>query len=162
MTPRLTLSPLGLALAALTLACSSPSSEIAEGAPLPTFALEDLTGERVRSQDLPNRPTVVSFWATWCQPCIREIPLLKELHASPKVHLVSIALDERGRDIVQPFVTDRHLPYPVLIGNETVFQRMGGLAIPYTILLNAEGTVVEIIRGRLTKEMVEVTLGPIS
>ena len=94
---------------------------------------------------------LVNFWATWCAPCRREMPVLKELDAMG-VKVVGIALDEEGERAVAPFVERQGLGYTILLGDQAVFQRFGGLNIPYTLVLDGERRIVNYYRGPVTRE----------
>lgn len=137
---------------------TEPTRPVAVGEPLPSFELPTLDGATSGRDDLVGRPTVIAFWATWCQPCLREIPLLQELHADPRLDLVTIALDEGGATVLQPFAERRGLDYPILLGNQETFQRLGGLAIPYALVIDAQGTIVDLLRGPVVRERVEYGL----
>lgn len=127
----------------------------APGLEIPDFRLVALGGGEMTSGELDERPTVLSFWATWCQPCHEEIPLLNELEDDPRVRVVSIALDDRGERAVAPFVAERGIRYPVLLGDQEIFQRFDGFAIPYTLVLDAERRIVNLYRGPVTRADVE-------
>ncbi|MDY7092572.1 MAG: TlpA disulfide reductase family protein [Acidobacteriota bacterium] len=142
----------------LATGCGTGPATAEVGAALPSFSLESLSGETVRSADFQGRPTVISVWATWCQPCLKEIPLLQQLHADPRFRVVTIALDETGADTVAPFVEERGLSYPVLLGDQETFQSLAGFAIPHNVLVTPDGTVADIIRGLLDEERVEALL----
>lgn len=140
------------------LACSSPPP-VAVGEIAPELDLPALGGGTVSSDDLDARPTVVSFWATWCQPCYREIPVLNELAGEPEVQVVSIALDEDGAAVVAPFVEERQIRYPVLLGDEETFLRFDGFGIPHTLVLDAERRIVAVHRGPVEREVLRRELG---
>ncbi len=142
---------LGLLLGLLA-ACADPEGGVRVGAQAPSFRLEALDGGRVDSRTLAGQAVVLNFWATWCQPCRKEIPVLQELAAEGRVRVVAIALDEEGARRVRPFVEKNGIEYTVLLGNREVFQRFDGLAIPYTLVLDGEGRVVSIYRGPARRE----------
>lgn len=142
-------------------ACARPAprhEDIGEGLPIPEFQLPSLDGDTVRSTDWTGQPVVLNFWATWCGPCVREIPTLKKLHRAEGVQVVSIALDEQGASVVRPFVERHQIDYPVLLGNHAVFQRFNGSAIPYTFVLDSDLQVVEIHRGLVSARRLEKDL----
>ena len=148
-------------LVALLTACGNetrPPQRLDAGALLPDFELETLDGGQLARADLAGRPTVFAFWATWCQPCLKEIPLLEKLHADPSLDVVSIGLDEGGRQALEPFVHRRKISYPVLLGDQPTFAHFGGYTIPYTLLVNPDGTIAEIVRGPLRRQQVELAL----
>jgi thiol-disulfide isomerase/thioredoxin len=139
-------------------ACSAPPPvEVGEIAP--EFDLPTLDGGTLSFDDLEARPTVVAFWATWCQPCYKEIPVLNELAGEPGVQVVSIALDEDGASAVTPFVEEREIRYPVLLGDEETFFRFDGFGIPHTLVLDAEGRIVAVHRGPVEREVLRRELG---
>lgn len=130
------------------------------GNQMPEFSLPSLAGETVASASLAGEPTVLNFWATWCQPCLKEIPELIEL-ADQGVRVVGIALDQEGEVAVRPFVEKQGMDYTILLGNQEVFQRMGGLAIPYTLVLDASQKVISIHRGAASRADLESDLARI-
>jgi len=141
-----------LALACLALlcgmmACTEPRQPMAVGNALPTFALKNLEGETITHDRLAGKPLVLNFWATWCSPCLKEIPDLKAVAAESEVQVVGIALDEEGRRAVAPFVEAHGIPYPILLGNQEVFRRFDGFGIPYTLVVDAQQRVAKIYRG---------------
>jgi cytochrome c biogenesis protein CcmG/thiol:disulfide interchange protein DsbE len=122
---------------------------------VPDFALTSLDGTTVNGDALKGNVVVLNFWATWCQPCMSEIPELKELAATSKVKVIGIALDQEGRQAVEPFVAQHKINYTVLLGNEDIFQRFNGLGIPYTLVLDPTQRIVKIYRGPTTRESIE-------
>lgn len=105
---------------------------------------------------------VLNFWATWCAPCLKEIPDLNEVAANSKAKVVGIALDEDGMKAVKPFVDRFRINYTVLLGDQDLFQRFNGFGIPYTLVLDRSQRVVKIYRGPTTRELLEQDLKAIS
>ncbi len=152
-----------LALPALLLlaACAGDAgmpAKLRVGDPLPGFSLPALDGSQVDSGSLAGKPVVLNFWATWCQPCLREIPELVALAADDRLEVVGIALDEEGAGVVQPFVQSHGMRYTILLGDQQVFLAMGGIAIPYTLVLDRSLRVVNVYRGPATRDDVEQDL----
>ena len=143
---------------AMSLGCSAvdqSSGSIVTGARVPGFALKSLDGATVTNNTLEGEIVVLNFWATWCAPCVKEIPDLKEVAASSKAKVVGIALDEDGEKAVKPFVDRFSINYTVLLGDQDLFQRFNGFGIPYTLVLDRSQRVVKIYRGPTTRELLE-------
>ena len=146
----------GFGIIVLLAACGSePPRRLTVGSHLPEFALPSLAGEKVESATLAGKPMVLNFWATWCLPCLKEIPGLIELAADDGLQVVGIALDLEGEKAVRPFVERHGMDYTILLGDQEIFQRMGGLSIPYTVILDAGQRVVSIYRGPATRSDIE-------
>lgn len=141
-------------------ACSDVGNpeDVTVGNHAPTFSLKALDGSTVTSDSLKGNPVVLNFWATWCQPCLSEIPELKELASTSKVKIVGIALDEDGVKTIKPFVEKNGINYPVLVGDQEVFQRFNGVGIPYTLVLDSSQRIIKIYRGPTTKAALEQDL----
>ncbi len=139
------------------LACGGTTvpAEVVLGSEAPDFELTALDGTTVDSLSLAGRPVVINFWATWCMPCRKEIPELRQLAAESEVQVVGIALDEGGAESVRPFVEEHGIDYLVLLGNQKVFKRFNGYTIPYTLLLGADREILGIYRGPTTREAIE-------
>jgi len=130
---------------------------------LPEIQLPGSDGKVHRLTDWKGKPLVVNFWATWCDPCRREIPLLQALrreHAADGLEIVGIAVDYPAE--VQKYVGDHEIDYPVLIGDQ------GGLAavsafgmetvLPFSVFADREGNVVTLKVGELHKDEAELIL----
>lgn len=155
---------LGLAVLLATLvACSTPEPRgVKIGQRVPDFEIAGLDGDPVESLSLEGQPIVVNFWATWCQPCKKEIPVLQELHDSQRVRVLGIALDEDREQTVAPFVEEWQISYPVAFGDQDLFRRYGGFGIPYTLVLDASWQLVDIYRGPVTLGDIEEDLALIA
>ena len=150
-----------LLLVALVLAGCGGSggvTRLAVGGQVPEFSLPSLAGQEVASGSLQGKTVVLNFWATWCQPCLKEIPELEQLAADDRLEVVGIALDEEGERAVRPFVERHGMSYTILLGNQEVFHRMGGFSIPYTLVLDPSQQVVNIYRGPAKRADIEEDL----
>ena len=153
---------LGLLLAGLLLivlqSCAPRApSALSVGDPFPDFRLRGLDGQTLSSRwarDL-NRPVIVNFWATWCGPCIHEIPTLNALFGSDAVTVVAVSLDEVGPEDVRAFVSREGIDYPVALDGMSLFQRLGGRVVPFTLVLDAELRLVKAHRGLVSKHTLE-------
>lgn len=152
----------GLFVLALSLSgcgTSEPDpASVVVGSQAPSFSLTSLDGTTVKSSALKGSVVVLNFWATWCQPCMSEIPELKQLAVGSKVKVIGIALDEDGVKTIKPFVASNNINYTVLVGDQEVFQRFNGIGIPYTLVLDPSQRIVKIYRGPTTKAAIEQDL----
>ncbi|HEU4390063.1 MAG TPA: TlpA disulfide reductase family protein, partial [Blastocatellia bacterium] len=81
------------------------------GGAAPGFSLKSLDGETVTSKSLEGNVVVLNFWATWCAPCLKEIPDLNQVASRSDVTVVGIALDEDGVKTVRRFVEQHRVNY---------------------------------------------------
>jgi thiol-disulfide isomerase/thioredoxin len=132
-------------------------------ATLPEFSLANLTGEQQSIQSWPGKPLLINFWATWCGPCLREIPMLKELQTSrPDLQVVGIAIDKP--DLVTKFAGDMQFNYPILVGQNEAWAAAGALgvniyALPFTIFTGSDGSILGVHTGELHAEHLELFEG---
>ncbi len=130
-------------------------TDIGIGKAIPAFELPALGGDQVSSRSYLGKPVVLNFWATWCDPCVKEIPTRKAIHRDFPANVVTIAIDEGGESIVRPFVEKHGIDYPVLIGDTELFRRYNGSAVPYTLVLDATHKIVSMHRGFVSMRTIE-------
>lgn len=142
--------------------CSSAQAvnpeDVVVGNTIPDFSVKSLDGKTIDKASLKGHPVVLNFWASWCTPCMAEIPELKELAESSKAKIVGIALDETGLETVKPFVAAHQINYTVGVGTQDLFQQFNGVGIPYTLVLDPSQQIVKIYRGPTTRASLEADL----
>lgn len=114
--------------------------------PLPEFSEAALDGTTLHSESLKGKLTIVNFWATWCGPCIIEIPDLVTLYdewSERPFEIIGVSMDPEGFELVEPFAADYQMTYPIIIDEGALAEAFGGVyALPTTFLVDASGTVV--------------------
>ena len=100
----------------------------------------DMNGERVLLKNFvkPDTPVVLNLWATWCPPCLRELPSLYELGLNEDISVITVAVD-RQSDTVDAFLTENHLPTLVVLSDpmgEIVREAFGVKSYPVTFILD--------------------------
>lgn len=155
------LLPAAPVLALVLAGCPSgpPPAKPTALAVAPDFELEDLSGATVRFADTAGSVRLVNFWATWCAPCREEIPYFKEFETKygPKgFKVVGIAMDDEGLPVVKPFVDEMGMNYLVLLGNEEIGDRFGGLVgYPTTFLVGRDGAILKKWPGAAPRRVFE-------
>ena len=130
------------------------------GQPAPAWKLKDPDGREVSSDQFKGKVVIVDFWATWCQPCISEIPGYIELqkkYGPAGLVIVGVAYREfTGPATVKKFAQDKGMNYAVVIGDETIAEAFGGIeGIPSTFLINRDGRIVHHKLGAMPHEEYE-------
>ncbi len=111
---------------------------------MPELRFEDAAGNTLALADLKGKPVLLNLWATWCAPCVVEMPLLDELatELGDEVKVLTISQDIRGAEVVTPFFAERNFenlePWLDPEADLAVQFTQGGL-MPTTILFDAEG-----------------------
>ena len=124
-----------------------PPGSLVVGAPAIEFELPALDGTRLARSSLAGRVQVINFWAPWCAPCRREIPVLQALReefGSERVEVLGIALDEP--EAVGKYVKEMGIDYPILLASMSDFGLMRAYgndrdALPFTVIVDAQGRV---------------------
>jgi len=140
------LATLCLALAVGLAGCGETSSEQGGAAELaPDFALKSLTGQSVQLSDHRGKTVIIDFWATWCPPCVFQVPELNKLHAAHEqagdVVVIGVAVDVEGASVVSPWAEEHGIEYIVAIGDEKLATRFGALGFPTLVVVAPDGSI---------------------
>lgn len=123
---------------------------------------DSLTGELQSLQAYKGKPLVLNFWATWCPPCVKEMPELEDLSQKyPEVQFVGLAIDTQRN--VKRFLEQVPVSYSIYVTGHRGVQIMKNLGnraggIPYTLILHADGSVAEQVVGQINPSDLEQVL----
>lgn len=126
------------------------------------LVLPDLDGAAQRLDQWQGRPIVVNFWATWCAPCVKEMPELQSLHEKyPGIQFVGIGVDKVEN--MRQFLQKVPVSYPLLVmdaGAIDLLRQLGNPAggLPFTLILQADGEVNRKILGQIRMDDLDRTL----
>lgn len=161
LRPRATLQPSSAAV--LPARASLPARARTIPLVLPELTLPDAKGVNHRLSDWAGHPLVVNFWATWCEPCRREVPLLITLRHERAAHglaIVGIAIDFRAA--VVKYASAAAIDYPLLIGENAGLKTVDAfgmdLVFPFTVFADRQGRVVAVKVGELHRDEADFIL----
>ncbi|MGJ8619071.1 MAG: TlpA disulfide reductase family protein [Methylophilaceae bacterium] len=128
------------------------------------MSLPDENGQQQAISQWQGKIIVLNFWATWCPPCREEMPELSALNTEwqdKNVVVLGIALDEIG--LIKEFDEENDISYPLLAAEENganLAFKLGNdkSALPYTVIIKADGTIAKTYFGRISKALLEETL----
>jgi thiol-disulfide isomerase/thioredoxin len=136
---------------------------------IPPFKLADRDGQmRSLKDDWAGKSLIVNFWATWCAPCRREIPLLKQIareRAGENFQVIGIAVD--FRDKVIAYADEMKIGYPMLIGEQEALDAaaafgVDAVGLPFTIFTDSKGRVITLHMGELTAAEADLILNAVA
>ena len=125
-------------------AADSESSVATVGKAAPNFELQNLDGQSISLSSLKGRPVLVNFWATWCSPCVSEMPYIQEIHEDwSDSGLMVLAINTGGSaSEVEQFLQEHNLSLPVLLDTKNVVAPKYGIRyIPTTFFIDKDGIV---------------------
>ena len=121
------------------------------GHPAPDFTLRNLQGNLEGLVDHKDKVIILNFWATWCAPCLEEMPAFEKLYRryrSQGLTVLAVSLDKGDFSKVQGFVDSNNLTFPVLIDSDGVAEKLyPSFTIPFTYVIDKEGRVAARVDG---------------
>ena len=136
---------------------SQPAPQV--GQPAPDFTLNDSAGSPVKLSGYKGKVVLLDFWATWCTGCKVEIPWYVEFqnkYRNDGLVAIGVSMDDDGWKSVKPFLEEHKLNYPVVIANQELTTRYGGLpSLPITLLIDRDGKIAESHAGMVDKDVFE-------
>lgn len=128
------------------------------------FLLKDTAGVKHQLSNYKGKWVLVNYWATWCPPCLEEVPDLVNLydHRRKKdLMVLGVVFDYKDTKEVADYVDDMLMSYPIVLGDEAVIGQIGSAEVlPTTFIYNPKGELVKIKRGLVTKQYIEKIIGP--
>jgi len=126
------------------------------------FMLTDMAGKQHRLADYRGKWLLVNYWATWCPPCLEEIPdlvLMYDDHKNKDLAVIGVALQYKSRKEVADFVDDMLMSYPIVLGDKSVTSQIGpDEVLPTTFIYDPQGKLVKIRRGLISRKDIEQLL----
>jgi thiol-disulfide isomerase/thioredoxin len=124
-----------------------------------SFVLRDTAGKAHTLPQYKGKWVIVNYWATWCPPCLEEVPDLVALYDSRKnkdVMVLGVAFEYESASEVAEYVDDMLMSYPIILGDEDAIKQIGSAEVlPTTYIYNPLGKLVKIKRGKVTKQYLE-------
>ncbi len=121
------------------------------GRPMADFTLPDLQGRPVQLSALRGKVVFINVWATWCPPCVQEMPTIQRLYDTLHdrgLEVLAISVDALGEQVVRPFMREHRLRFPVLIDDRGTIERLYRTAgVPESFIVDKRGHLVEKIVG---------------
>jgi len=146
-------------LIGLLFVCFSVSVFAAPALTAGAFSFQDMAGQDHKLSEYKGRWVIVNYWATWCPPCLEEIPDLVAIYDERKdqdVMVIGVAFDYETAQAVTDYVDDMLVSYPIALGNEEIVKQIGSAAVlPATYLYNPDGELVKVKRGLVTRQYLE-------
>ena len=126
------------------------------------FTLNDTNGKSHRLSDYKGKWVVVNYWATWCPPCLDELPELVEFHekyGKDTAVVLGVNYEQVDRDYLRQFIDEYFITYPVLLANPASVNAFGRImGLPTTYVVSPEGKVVAQRTGGVTMDYLEGVL----
>ena len=119
--------------------------------PAPNFSLPGLDGKKVSLTDFKGKVVLLNIWATWCAPCVAEMPSMQKLYQQMKgedFELLAVSVDETGAEAVKPFMENHKLGFPVLLDTNGEIKNLYQITgIPESFIIDKDGMILEKIIG---------------
>ena len=135
------------------------------GGPAPVFKLEAMDGQILNLSDLKGQFVILNFWATWCVPCVKEMPEFQKAHQSlnQKVKIIGINLAE-SKEKINEYINDHHISFTIVLDDYgNVSQEYEVVNLPVTYFITPDGVIREkIFGGGITQKMIEAKINQLN
>ncbi len=130
----------------------------------PALTMKTLEGRLLTLKDFQGQVLLLDVWATWCPPCLEDIPELQALHKKYRAKgfsVVGVSLDEEGASAVRPLLTRNKISYPMLLdtsGKSSTRAVLDITTLPSLFLMDAKGVIIGHWTGRTNKDEIEAAI----
>lgn len=128
------------------------------------FLLKDTAGVQHQLSNYKGKWVIVNYWATWCPPCLEEVPDLVNLYDRRRkkdLMVIGVVFEYKSVKEVTDYVDDMLMSYPIVLGNEAVAAQIGAAGVlPTSFIYNPQGELVQVKHGLVTKQYLEKIIGP--
>jgi thiol-disulfide isomerase/thioredoxin len=137
---------------------------LAESSLSANFVLKDTDGTKHELSSYKGKWVLINYWATWCPPCLEEVPDLVNLYDKRKhkdLMVIGVVFDYKDTKEVAAYVDDMLMSYPIVLGDSAVTAQIGSaVVLPTSFIYNPQGKLVKIKRGLISKQDIEKIIGP--
>lgn len=150
-----------IAACALGLLLAGIACALGPGDAAPDFALTDFNGKPLRLADYRGKLVLLNFWASWCGPCLEEMPRLSALqrnYGARGLQVIGVSMDDEAAP-AKGLLAKRPVDYPVALGDEKLGERYGGiLGLPQSFLIDRHGLILARYKGEADISQIEATV----
>ncbi len=126
------------------------------------FVLKDMSGAEHRLSQYAGKWVIINYWATWCPPCLEEIPEFVALYDERKnkdVMVIGVVFDYSSIKTVSDYVDDMLISYSIVLGNDNIVKQIGPAdLLPTTYFFNPKGVLVKVKRGLVSRQYLETVM----
>jgi thiol-disulfide isomerase/thioredoxin len=142
----------------LVVIASAAVQELSAATKVPDFSYSEVAGdERIDIRDYRGKVVLINFWATWCGPCLQEMPSLVELqkkYGPQGFAVIGVSIDEGGSGVVAKMIKKIGVNYPIVIGNRKLGREFGGIyGVPTSFLVDRSGNVIKRYTGLIDHQV---------
>jgi len=125
----------------------------------PDFTLQDIEGNPVTLSEFRGKTVIIDFWATWCPPCLFQVPELNKLwqahRARGDVVVIGVSVDVDGVEIVRPWIEEQGVEYTIVLGSVELAEQFGALGFPTLAVVKPDGSVDSLHVGLIEYDTLE-------